>query len=174
MTNEQIDLNIFATAFFEGVQKTVLRAIEELTEKQLYQQPSPDTNSIGWIAWHMSRWKDQFASRATDEEEIWITQGWPAKFGVDPERTGQGDSLEQVAEFAPSREILLGYVEAAHQSSIQRIANITPSRFLEEVVYVTGREARPVWRSLVSTVSDSGQHAGQIAYIHGLIMGEQW
>jgi uncharacterized damage-inducible protein DinB len=174
MAAEQVDLNAFAIAFFEGTQRTVLQAIEGLTDEQLYQQPSAGTNSVGWLAWHMSRWKDQFAARAIGEEQVWITQGWSVKFGVDPERTGQGDTLEQVAAFRPSRENLLGYVEAAQQATVERIARITPARFLEDSSYSSGREPRPLWSSLVGTVSDAGQHTGQIAYLRGLITGYGW
>ncbi|MDA1035682.1 MAG: DinB family protein [Chloroflexi bacterium] len=172
--SKPVDVNAFAIAFFEGAHRTVLQAIEGLTDEQLYQQPSPDTNSIGWLAWHLSRWKDQFAARAVGEEQVWFTQGWPEKFGVEPERTGQGDSLEQVAAFSPPRDILVGYVEAAQQSTIERIASISPERLVEDAAYATGREPRPVWRSLVGTVSDAGQHAGQIAYLRGLITGHGW
>jgi uncharacterized damage-inducible protein DinB len=171
---QQVNLNAFAIAFFEGAHRTVLQSIEGLTDEELYQQPSLETNSVGWLAWHMSRWKDQFASRALGEEQVWVTQDWPAKFGVEPERTGQGDSLEQVAAFRPAREILLGYVEAAQQSTIESIARITPARFLEDASYADGRDPRPVWQSLVGTASDSGQHAGQIAYLRGLITGFGW
>jgi hypothetical protein len=148
--------------------------MDGLTDDQLFQQPSPDTNSIGWLAWHMSRWKDQFAARAVDEEQVWITSGWPAKFGVEPERTGQGDSLEQVAAFRPARDVLLGYVEAAQAPIVERLARVTPEHLLEDATYVAGRDPRPVWRSLVGTISDAGQHAGQIAYLRGLITGYGW
>ncbi|MDA0799192.1 MAG: DinB family protein, partial [Chloroflexi bacterium] len=68
MANEPADLSTFAVAFFEGAHRTVLQAIEGLTDEQLYLQPSPDTNSVGWLAWHMSRWEGQFAARAISEE----------------------------------------------------------------------------------------------------------
>lgn len=168
------DVNAFAIAFFESAHRTVLQAINGLTEEQLYQQPSPDTNSIGWLAWHLSRWKDQFAARAANEQQVWVTQGWPEKLGVEPERTGQGDTLDQVAAFRPPREALIGYIEAAQQSTIERIAALLPERLQEEASYAEGREPQPVWRSLVGTVSDTGQHSGQIAYLRGLITGYGW
>jgi hypothetical protein len=174
MPDEQVDLSAFAIAFFEGSHRTVLQSIEGLTDDQLYQQPSPDTNSVGWLAWHMSRWKDQFAARAVEEDQVWASGGWPEKFGVDPDRTGQGDSLEQVAAFRPSRETLLGYLDAVQQSVTERLARVTPERFMAESVYAAGREPRPLWRSLVGTVSDAGQHTGQIAYLRGLITGYGW
>ena len=169
-----VDVNEFAITFFEGAHRTVLQAIDGLTDEELFQQPSSDTNSIGWLAWHLSRWKDQFAARAVEEEQVWVTQGWPERFGVDPERTGMGDSLEQVAAFRPAREVLLGYVEAAHQAMVERIARLSPGRLLEDSTYAPGREPRPVWRSLAGTVSDTGQHTGQIAYVRGLITGYGW
>jgi len=173
MTSNQspVDVGTFAIAFFEGAHRTALQAMDGLSDDQLFQQPTGDTNSIGWLAWHMSRWKDQFAAQGLDEEQVWVTGDWPDKFGVEPERTGQGDSLEQVAAFRPARDVLLGYVEAAQASALERIARITPERMLEEVLYVAGREPRALWRSLVGTISDTGQHTGQIAYLRGLITG---
>ena len=123
MTTNQspVDVGTFAIAFFEGAHRTALQAMDGLSDDQLFQQPTGDTNSIGWLAWHMSRWKDQFAAQGLGEEQVWVTGGWPEKFGVEPERTGQGDSLEQVAAFRPARDVLVGYVEAAQASTLERI-----------------------------------------------------
>jgi len=169
-----IDLGTFATTFFERAHLTVLQAVDGLTDAQLYQQPSPDTNSIAWLAWHLSRWKDQFAASVTGEQEVWRSGGWPERFGVAPERHGMGDTLDQVAAFRPPRDVLLGYVEAAQQATVERIARITTARFLEETAYAPGLGPRPIWRALVGIVSDTGQHTGQIAYLRGLLTGYGW
>jgi hypothetical protein len=50
-----VSINAFAIAFFENAHRTVLQALEGLIDQQMYQQPTRDTNSIGWLAWHLSR-----------------------------------------------------------------------------------------------------------------------
>ena len=176
MTTNQnpIDIATFAIAFFEGAHRTATQAMEGMTDDQLFQQPSPDTNSVGWLAWHMSRWKDQCAAGAVGEEQEWIIGGWPEKFGAAPERTGQGDSLEQVAAFRSAREVLLAYVDTAQASIVEHLGRVSPARLLEDTSYVEGRDPQPVWRSVVGTISDAGQHAGQMAYLRGLITGYGW
>ena len=172
--NGPIDVTTFALALLEGAHRTLTQAMDGLTEERLCQQPSPDTNSIGWLAWHLSRWKDRFAADAAGEPQVWVSEGWAGRFGMDEERHGQGDSLEQVAAFRPAHELLQGYVEAAHAATVERVARLTPERLLEEAPYVPGGTARPIWRSLAGTVSDFSQHTGQIAYLRGLITGYGW
>jgi hypothetical protein len=114
MQDQPVDLNTFATALMEAANRTVLQSMEGLTDEQVYYRPSDDTNSIGWLAWHLSRWMDRFGALALDEPQVWISQGWADRFGFEPERTGMGDTPERVAAFRPARELLVGYVEAAH------------------------------------------------------------
>lgn len=169
-----VDLGHFAVIYFEQTYRTVLEALDGLTDEQLYQQPTADTNSIGWLVWHLFRWQDQLASRAAELPEVWREQGWPERFGVAPERTGQGDTLEQVADFRPARDVLMGYAKAVHEAVADRLAALTPERFAGAAGYADGRPPRPLWRSLAATMSDTGQHTGQIAYLRGLITGYGW
>ena len=52
----------------------------------------PDTNSIAWLTWHLTRVQDNGISGLFDQEQAWISQGWHAKFGMepDPDNEGQG------------------------------------------------------------------------------------
>jgi len=172
--NDRVDLNIFAVALLEAAQRTMKRAMDGLPDEQLYFRPSVDTNSIGWLAWHLTRWKDRFAARAVGEEQVWVAQGWAESFSMEPERNGMGDTTEQVESFRPSHDLLYGYIDSAHASVVERVGCITPERFLEPVDYASDTPERPVWQSLAGTVSDFCQHTGQIAYLRGLITGMGW
>ena len=90
------------------------RAVDGLTDEQVYHQPTEDTNNIAWLAWHMNRWKDWQGSLVSGEEQVWIRDGWCERFGIPAERTGIGDTTEQVAEFRPPLDLLWSYTEAAH------------------------------------------------------------
>ena len=43
------------------------------------------------------------------------------------ERTGMGDTLAQVTAFRLDRAVLFGYVDAAHQRTVERVATLTPT-----------------------------------------------
>jgi hypothetical protein len=92
---------------------------------------------------------------------------------MSPDRTGLGDTLEQVAAFRVDRDTLLGYAEAAHQALVQRVSQLTPEQFEGPVEYVPG-SSRPAWRALVSVMGDSSEHTGQINYLRGMVSGHGW
>jgi hypothetical protein len=174
MPNEPVNLNTFAVALLEAAHRTLKQATDDITDEQLFHQPTPETNSMGWLAWHLSRWKDHFAADAVGEDQVWVSQGWAVRFDMDSDRTGQGDTLEQVAAFKPSRELLFGYIEAAQEAVVDRVGRISGDRFEEPSQYAPGGQERPVWRSLVGTTMDFAQHTGQIAYVRGLVTGYGW
>ena len=41
---------------------TIKRATEGLRDAELLFQPTPECNSIAWLIWHLSRWKDRCAA----------------------------------------------------------------------------------------------------------------
>ena len=47
---------------YEGVLRTLNYTLDGLTEEDLNWQPKPDCNSIGWLAWHLTRWHDVMIS----------------------------------------------------------------------------------------------------------------
>lgn len=173
MASETIDLPHFIVTLVEGAYRTLLQATDGLTDAQLYAQPSPQTNSIAWLMWHLSRWRDAVSASVSGEPQLWEQDGWATRYGIPASRTGLGDTLEQVAAFRVERTLLFGYAEAAHQVTIARIARLTPEQLQQPVLVHTG-EHRPAWRALASICSDSAQHSGQIAYLRGLFSGYGW
>mgnify|MGYP001159521009 FL=1 len=174
-TDKSVDVNMFVTTLMDYAYGSVKRAFDGLTQEQLHHQPTPDTNSMAWLAWHLNRWKDRQSALATGDEEVWTSGGWNDKFGMPAERTGLGDTSEQVSEFNPSPELLWGYIDAAHQRFLERVASMSPEDLEKPVHYIPGRgEPRPAWRSLYGACSDAVKHTGQIEYLRGLITGKGW
>jgi hypothetical protein len=68
----------------------------------------------------------------------------------------------------------MGYVEAAHQESMRRIAKLSPEDLAKPATVSARNVERPLWRSLANLVMDFTQHIGQIAYVRGLISGFGW
>lgn len=174
MADAPIDVRQFAVEILENAHRALNRAVDGLSDEQIYQQPSPDTNSIGWLAWHLSRWKDRFPARVSGTPEVWVSEGWAERFGMDADATGLGDTPEQVAAFRPDRELLFGYVEAAHRWTVERVAAMTDEELVKPYQYAPSQEPRPAWRGLTGIIMDFTQHTGQIAYLRGLITGFGW
>ena len=149
------------------------QAIEGLTDEQLSFQPDPASNSIGWLVWHLSRWKDIQTARVAGEAEVWISDGWAGRFGLPGDRNGNGDTPEQVAAFRAERGLLEGYAEAAHDAALRRMRAATPEQ-LTRTVSSPGRPDRPAYRSLLINAIDYTEHTGQIAYLRGMLTGPGW
>ncbi len=128
----------FVTILLDYANGSLKRAVDGLTDEQVFHQPTGDTNNIAWLAWHMNRWKDWQGNLVTGEEQVWIRDGWCERFGIPAERTGIGDSTEQVAEFRPPLELLWGYTEAAHTTFIERVNSLSQEQLEEMVHYIPG------------------------------------
>ena len=45
----------FAANSFEASHRFLRMATDGLPDKDLYYRPSPQTNSVAWLAWHLNR-----------------------------------------------------------------------------------------------------------------------
>ena len=124
--DEPIDLIGFMQALIDRSYRWVKDACDGLDEDQLRYQPTPESNSIAWLVWHSSRVKDRVTGRIVQEEEIWVTEGWAQRTGMDADATGVGDSPEQVASFPVTGGLLFGYADAVHDAVMRRLATVTP------------------------------------------------
>ena len=173
MTSDAVELNQFIIALLEASYRSLKQATEGLTDEQLYYQPTAETNSIAWLVWHLSRWRDAISATISGEPQIWVSEGWAERYGMPSERTGMGDTPAQVTAFRVERAMLFGYVDATHRVTVERVSKLTPTQFVQLIVSHTG-ERHPAWRALAGVCSDSAQHSGQIAYLRGLMHGYGW
>ena len=57
----------------------------------LARRPTDQCNSIAWLLWHMTRVVDTFVhTRLQAQPQVWIRDGWYAKFGMDPDPDNRG------------------------------------------------------------------------------------
>jgi hypothetical protein len=171
--SSDMDLNSFIIALLEAAYRSIKQSTDGLTDEQLYYQPTAESNSIAWLVWHLSRWRDYISASISGEPQIWVSAGWAQRYGMPDERTGMGDTPAQVTTFRVERAVLFGYVEAAHLRTVERIATLTPTQLRQPIVSRTG-ERRPAWRALAGMCGDSAQHTGQIAYLRGMMSGYGW
>ena len=116
-------LNQFIIALLEAAYRSLKQATDDLADEQLYYQPTAESNSMAWLVWHLSRWRDFISATVSGEPQIWVSAGWAQRYGMPGGRTGLGDTPAQVTAFRVERAMLFGYVDAAHQRTIERIAS---------------------------------------------------
>jgi hypothetical protein len=98
--------------------------LKDVSGEDLNYQPTPQSNSIGWLAWHTMRSQDRLNADLFEEEQLWIREKWHVKFNrkADPKDTGNGHTIKQVAEFrAPDVQTYLDYYQAVFERTKQYI-----------------------------------------------------
>ena len=106
---------------YTRISQILERSLKGLTVDDLKWLPHPESNSIGWLTWHLTRVQDDHIASLMEEEQLWIKDGWHTKFNkpADPRDRGFGDTPEQVASFnCPDVETLLAYHRAVYERSI--------------------------------------------------------
>jgi uncharacterized damage-inducible protein DinB len=146
-------------------------AVDGLTPEQLRWAPAPGANPIGWLVWHLTRVQDDHVADLLGAEQIYVTGDWAPRFGLkaDPSDTGYGHTPAQVAAVTPeSAAVLEEYHRAVHQRSAEFVAGLTAAD-LDRVVDTAWDPPVTMGVRLVSVVDDDVQHAGQAAYLRGLL-----
>jgi hypothetical protein len=148
-----------------------------LTEDDLNWQPRPDCNSIGWLTWHLTRQQDAQISALMVEEQLWMKDGWHSRFNrpADPKDSGFGHTEEEVAAFkSPDVQTLLDYQHAALELSKEYFLTLTKKELDRELDEPWFQPLPTVGVRLISIMNDAVVHAGQAAYVRGLLEGKGW
>jgi uncharacterized damage-inducible protein DinB len=146
-------------------------AAEGLSAAELVQQPGPTANTIGWLVWHLARVQDAQIAELIDDEQLWVTGDWAARFGLepDPANHGYGHTAAQMLEVRPeSAEALLAYLDAVAARTDEMLARLTPDD-LDRIVDESWDPPVTLGVRLISVADDCVQHAGQAAYARGLL-----
>ncbi len=154
----------------DRVQETVHATVEGLSENDLAYRVDPQANSIAWLVWHLTRIQDDHIADVASTDQVWLADGWSERFGLglDPTDHGYGHTTEQVAAVVVPEALLLGYYDAVHARSLRYLGGLDDGQLPR---IVDRRWDPPVTLAvrLVSVVNDCTQHAGQAAFIRGLV-----
>jgi Protein of unknown function (DUF664) len=156
---------------FDRVRGVVRRVVDGLSPEQLAFRVDPDANSIAWLVWHLTRIQDDHLAGAFDAEQVWTSQGWVERFGLpfDPRDTGYGHQAGEVAAVGVvAGELLVGYHDAVHEQSTRHLRRLTDG----DLARIVDRSWDPpvsLGVRLVSVIADDLQHAGQAAFVRGLL-----
>ena len=155
---------------FDRVATNVHGAVEGLDEAALTHRVGGSANSIAWLVWHLTRVQDDHVADAAGSEQVWTAQDWVTRFGLPfpPEATGYGQGSDEVAAVRPGADLLLGYYDAVHERTLQYLGEITDAD-LDRIVDRRWDPPVTLGVRLVSIADDDVQHAGQAAFVRGVV-----
>jgi len=158
------------TDAFGRIQETVHEAVEGLTASQLAARLDEDANSIAWLCWHLARVQDDHVAGAFGVPQVWTEYGKRFELPFGPGDIGYGHSSRQVSEVTvASADVLTGYHDAVHEQTIALVSGVTDAD-LPRVVDENWDPPVTLSVRLVSVISDCLQHAGQAAFIRGILL----
>jgi len=158
---------------FGRIREVVEAAVGGLTPEQLVVRPEGRGNSVAWLVWHLTRVQDDHVADAFGTEQIWTTAGWSDRFELPfgPTETGYRHTSDKVAAVrVSSGELLTGYHRAVHERTVALVGQVVDED-LGRIVDVRWDPPVTLGVRLVSVIADDLQHAGQAAYVRGLLTG---
>jgi uncharacterized damage-inducible protein DinB len=157
------------TDAFCRVRETVYEAVDGLSPAQLATRLDRDANSIAWLCWHLARVQDDHLAGAFGVEQVW--PGFMDRFGLPfgPDAIGYGHDSRQVAWVQISGDLLTEYQDAVHEQTVALVSGLIDAD-LSRVVDEGWDPPVTLGVRLISVVSDCLQHAGQAAFIRGILL----
>jgi uncharacterized damage-inducible protein DinB len=166
-----MDVSALLVETYGRIPPLAQRAVDGVTPDKLVEPPGAGANTIAWLVWHLARVQDHHVAELLGTEQIWVGDGWAARFGLepDPQNTGYGHTADQVLTVRPENaETLLEYLDAVQARTLSMLDGLEPAE-LDRVVDKRWDPPVTLGVRLVSIADDSLQHAGQAAYVKGLL-----
>jgi uncharacterized damage-inducible protein DinB len=155
---------------FSRAREAVLEVLDGLSADELAFREGSEANSIAWLVWHLTRVQDDHVCGVAGREQVWVTGGWAERFGLDLDvrDTGYGHNPDQVAVVKASGDLLSGYHQAVFDNTVDYLKGLSASD-LDQVVDPRWDPPVTLGVRLVSVVADDLQHAGQAAFVKGIL-----
>jgi hypothetical protein len=156
---------------FDRIPPLVQGAVDGLDLDLLSRAPAPGANTIAWLVWHLARVQDHHVAELVGTEQLWVSGDWGPRFGLDtnPANTGYGHGPEDVSAVRPDGpDALVEYLEVVQARTRAMLESLQPAD-LDRIVDRRWDPPVTMGVRLVSIADDSLQHAGQAAYVRGLL-----
>lgn len=155
---------------FDRVRESVHASVEHLDVERLTFRVDPEANTIAWLVWHLTRIQDDHMAAVAGTEQVWLDGGWVDRFRLPFGRTahGYGHSPQDVAAVRADADLLTGYHDAVHERTVGYVRTLTDGDFAR-VVDDSWDPPVTLGVRLVSVVNDDMQHAGQAAFVRGVV-----
>ena len=171
-----MEVNAIVIDALGRIQNTIRRVLDGMTPDQLYYRPAENSNSTAWVIWHLTRVQDHHISDMGGLEQLWTSDGWHARFGMeaDGKNTGTGHTPGDVAKIRPDAETLQSYYDAVYERTKTVLSSLTSEDMDRELDEPQYSPLPTIGVRCASIISDNTQHVGQAAYIKGLAQGKHW
>jgi uncharacterized damage-inducible protein DinB len=169
--SDVMDVSELLGELFSRVHEHVDGILEGLTTEDLLDVPESESNPIGWLLWHLTRVQDLHIAEILEQNQVWADDVWATRFGLDPDpaNVGYGHSAEQVLAVRPeSPDAIRDYYAAVEERTRELLVSLSPES-LDRIVDRRWDPPVTLGVRLVSIVDDDIQHAGQAAYLKGLL-----
>lgn len=156
---------------FGRIRDEVHGVVDGLGPEELGFRVDPGANSIAWLVWHLTRIQDDHVADLAGGSQAWTERGWAERFGLplDAADTGYGHSRNRVAKVrVDSAELLTGYHDAVYERTIDYVGTLTD----DDLPRIVDRSWDPpvtLGVRLISVIADDLEHAGQAAFVRGII-----
>jgi Protein of unknown function (DUF664) len=154
---------------FGRIREIVHDVLDGLGDAELQYRADAEANSICWQVWHLTRVQDDHVAAAGGLTQVWLS-GFEERFGLplDAADTGYGHSSPEVAAVRAPAELLAEYHDATYEQTISFLSALADADMAH---VVDPRWDPPVTMGvrLVSILADDLEHAGQAAFIRGLV-----
>ncbi|GGE90240.1 mycothiol transferase [Mycetocola zhadangensis] len=160
------------TDAFQRVSESVHSAVNGLDAPTLLARVDDESNTLAWLIWHLTRVQDDHVAELMGTDQIWISAGWVDRFRLPfaPEDTGYRHSSDDVAAVVVSSpELLLGYFDEVHERTVHFVRGLDDGD-LDRVVDEKWDPPVTLGVRLVSVIADDQQHAGQAAFLRGVLL----
>jgi uncharacterized damage-inducible protein DinB len=159
------------TDLFSRVDEHVHDVLDGLSVEDATTEPAPGSNSIAWEVWHLTRVQDAHVAEVLERDQVYVEGSWAARFNRpdDPHDVGYGHSPEDAASVRPDDvKALEGYYDAVAARTREMLASLDGDG-LSRIVDRNWDPPVTLGVRLISIADDDIQHAGQAAYVKGLL-----
>ncbi|MCB5165462.1 DinB family protein [Streptomyces bambusae] len=156
---------------FQRIHEVVHETVDGLGAEDLAARPDGHANSVAWLVWHLTRIQDDHVSELAGREQAWTAEGFADRFALPlaPSSTGYGHTAAEAASVrVASGGLLLAYFDAVHSRTTAWLPTVQAAD-LDRVVDTRWDPPVTMGVRLVSVIADDLQHAGQAAYVRGLL-----
>jgi len=154
---------------FKRVHGVVNAVLADLTTEQLHYRPTKDANSIAWLIWHLARVQDDHIAQVAGAEQQWFIEWYKTfKLPYEKEAIGYGQSSAEVGAMKTTAARLRGYYDDVFKMTERYLEGLKEQDYLK-VIDASWDPPVTLAVRLVSILNDTTQHAGQAAYVKGLL-----
>jgi hypothetical protein len=167
-----MELKDLLIELFGRVTEHVEAITSGLGQEALAASPEPGSNPIGWLIWHLTRVEDMHVAEILDADQLWVAHDWGPRFGLassEPDNVGFGHQADDVASIRPESADALVEYHTAVDARTRTLLEATTLADLDRIVDHRWDPPVSLGVRLVSIADDAIQHAGQAAYVRGLL-----